>query len=65
MVRVLSVVILLVAACAPDKSNNNQKANSPCVHIGDSCQFAAGKLGVCVAPQGCTGSSCLICQSQH
>jgi hypothetical protein len=36
-----------------------------CKRFGDSCEFSPGKLGTCVAREGCAGSDCLFCQSQH
>ena len=62
MLVVLLVVIgsLSLSACPPAK---NDAPPATCSKVGDSCTFAAGKLGLCVEPAD--GGSALICQSQH
>ncbi len=46
-----------------------KKSPSPtgatCARIGQSCEFARGKLGTCVQRDDCTGNDCFVCQSQH
>jgi hypothetical protein len=70
--RVLCFTICLfslVFGCSPKRKDNGGTQQAPtlarCTRVGDTCEFAPGKLGVCVAPEGCTKSGCLLCQSQH
>jgi len=65
MLRCVRLSILLVLSacvlgCPPTKS---EAPPTTCAHVGDTCTFAPGKLGMCVEPAD--GSSALICQSQH
>jgi hypothetical protein len=59
------VLLLTIAGCPSKRDDRKAPLKTTCAHYGDSCEFAPGKLGVCIAPEGCTASSCLICQSQH
>lgn len=36
-----------------------------CAAVGQRCQVGPGKLGTCVAIDGCRGDRCFVCQSQH
>ena len=68
MTRPLLVALaLMLAGCPP--SGAGPKPVGDCAKEGESCTFAAGKLGTCVAkPPPCTpstGESCFVCQSQH
>jgi hypothetical protein len=65
VLKFLLPFVVIGAACAPKKYDDNQSSKAHCTRVGDTCEFTAGKLGVCIAPEGCTKSSCLICQSQH
>jgi hypothetical protein len=51
------------------KAPLGQKVRPPstgwCKHFGDPCEFSPGKLGTCIAREGCSGGDCLFCQSQH
>lgn len=60
----LLAVVLLLLGCPP---RSEDKASASCTRIGDTCTYAPGKLGTCVAKDGCTaeGAACLVCQSQH
>jgi hypothetical protein len=41
-------------------------APSQCAKVGDSCEYAPGKLGVCIDVQMAAGGTPkLVCQSQH
>jgi hypothetical protein len=50
-----------VLACPPTKKSDAPPTT--CAHVGDTCTFAPGKLGLCIEPAD--GSDGLICQSQH
>ncbi len=65
MRRLLILGLFLVAGCSRGDLRKQPTVAKHCAHDGDSCEFAPGKLGICVAPEGCTQSRCLICQSQH
>lgn len=56
--------VFALTGCPPEH-NESQIAARPCKRFGDSCVYSAGKLGTCVMREGCTGQSCLFCQSQH
>lgn len=57
---------LLLCGCPPKQGDEQQPQPAKvCTRIGDMCEYQPGKLGVCVAPEGCTQSRCLLCQSQH
>jgi len=60
----LFIALIVATSCA---RGDLKRESTPkrCEHDGDTCEFAPGKLGICVAPEGCTQSRCLICQSQH
>ncbi len=62
MRRMLFLACVVVLGC-PTRST--PAAPKPCTKVGDSCQFAPGKLGTCVARDDCQGQNCLVCQSQH
>ncbi|HEY8072854.1 MAG TPA: hypothetical protein VIF62_02060 [Labilithrix sp.] len=64
------VLALFVLGCPPkedkDKSAPATGATAACSRIGQSCEFAPGKLGTCVQRDDCpAGGSCFVCQSQH
>lgn len=62
MRRAACLLALVLLGCPP---KTDEKAPSACTKVGDTCTVAAGKLGTCVAKDDCTGSACLVCQSQH
>ncbi len=69
---VAASVALLLLGCPPKDDNNANKAapassvGGACSKIGQSCEFAPGKLGTCVQRDDCpAGGSCFVCQSQH
>jgi hypothetical protein len=67
--RALLIFAALALCSCPPRSDNGSKSSEPvttCTHVGQSCLFAPGKLGLCVERTGpCEGSGCIICQSQH
>jgi len=66
MRQLLILAVALAMGCSPKGGSDKPKATpTRCTQFGETCEFAPGKLGVCVAPDGCTTSSCLVCQSQH
>jgi|GEM_PF-1334188 len=67
----LAAFTLALGGC-PSRSNGSSPSPSSsgsgpsaCTTFGESCQYAPGKLGSCVARPDCTGDGCLVCQSQH
>ena len=58
--------VLALAGCPPatDKKPLPTDPNA-CAKIGQSCEFAPGKLGTCVQRDDCTGPHRFVCQSQH
>lgn len=60
------VVAALVAGCPPSEKKEPAKQEG-CARVGQNCEVSPGKLGTCVAKEGCTESqpSCFTCQSQH
>lgn len=64
---VLVLVPLLIAGCPPAQQNGKPEAGTTaCTALGQSCEFAPGKLGTCVQNDNCgSGSACFVCQSQH
>jgi hypothetical protein len=60
------VLVVLVAGCPPSSQRREQKLEA-CARVGQTCEYSAGKLGTCVAKDGCTDASpsCFTCQSQH
>ncbi len=61
MRALLLVAVMLLCACPPGDGGPAKT----CVKAGSTCVFEPGKLGVCVAREGCQGDGCLACQSQH
>lgn len=54
----------LLVAC--EKGAPAPKADAAvCTTVGQSCEFAPGKLGTCVHRDDCTAEPCMVCQSQH
>jgi hypothetical protein len=57
--------------CPPPGSGGGADAGrssgAVCVHAGDTCDFAPGKIGVCTEKvEGCQGvASCYVCASLH
>ncbi len=76
---VLLTLPLTLAACppptdkaaGPDASVTSRSGDAPaaCTKVGQSCTFAAGKLGTCIQKDDCkdpsSGGACFVCQSQH
>ncbi|HYQ41615.1 MAG TPA: hypothetical protein VER11_06600 [Polyangiaceae bacterium] len=61
----LILLVMSVTGCPERHQNQGRPSLPPCRKFGDSCEFAPGKLGSCVLRDGCTGSECFTCQSQH
>ena len=70
----LTAFALLIAASlltgCPRSTAGKNDVVATCSAVGQSCQYAEGKLGVCVASaQPCDGGpeghGCFVCQSQH
>jgi hypothetical protein len=60
------VFALLLMACPPAQQKAAvDAAPSICTAVGQSCEFAPGKLGSCVHRDDCTTEPCMVCQSQH
>jgi hypothetical protein len=57
---ILLLLCVCALACPPTKS---EAPPATCTHVGDTCTFAPGKLGMCIEPAD--GNDGLICQSQH
>lgn len=57
--RALPLLLLLLTGCPAEKV---QPPKATCQKVGDSCEFAPGKLGLCVEP---VNGGTLLCQSQH
>jgi hypothetical protein len=55
-------VLLLLQGCRGVATTTDAGA---CTRVGDSCTYAAGKLGLCVELEHDAGPPTLICQSQH
>lgn len=52
-------------ACPEHTESNAVPGLKPCASVGQTCQFAPGKLGSCVFIDGCKQENCFVCQSQH
>lgn len=69
----LAALALALFGCPPASDKAASDGGSPaalakplgCAKVGDSCEFAPGKLGSCVHVDDCTNEPCLVCQSQH
>jgi hypothetical protein len=61
--------VLGILGCTPPPSAQSSDASTTaagaCVHEGDRCTFAEGKIGLCTAKPGCQGDGCLVCMSLH
>jgi hypothetical protein len=60
----LALVAFVLAGC-PEKVSPAKADASACTKIGQSCEYAPGKLGSCVQQDDCATPPCLVCQSQH
>ena len=60
------LVAVLVAGCPPSEKKAPTKQEG-CTRVGQNCEFSPGKLGTCVAKDGCAEAApaCFTCQSQH
>lgn len=59
-------VLFLVTGCPSRAQNKGAPSGLPaCAKFGDNCEFSPGKLGSCIVRDGCTGTGCFVCQSQH
>jgi len=56
---------LLLVACPKGSTTTSDAAKAACAKVGDSCEFAPGKLGLCIELEGDSGKTSLVCQSQH
>jgi hypothetical protein len=62
----LFFLCIFLAACPPDDKKGPPPAKTEgCTRIGQTCEFAPGKLGTCVQRDDCTTPPCFTCQSQH
>lgn len=64
------LLALPLLGCPPsdkEKQKATPAAAEGCTKFGQTCEVSPGKLGTCVARDGCTaeGAACLVCQSQH
>lgn len=57
--RLALLLSLVLTACPGQKL---EKPVTTCSKAGQSCEYAPGKLGLCVEP---VNGGALICQSQH
>jgi hypothetical protein len=73
-VRRVAVAVALSAplllACPPDDKKAPAGATTAaptkaCTKVGQSCEYAPGKLGTCVQKDDCRTNDCFDCQSQH
>lgn len=68
-IRTIAAAALLALCGCPPESTGSKKSSEPvetCTSAGQSCKFAEGKLGLCVArTEPCNGQPCFMCQSQH
>jgi hypothetical protein len=56
----------LLLACPPDDKKTPAPATpKTCEKVGQSCEYAPGKLGTCVQKDDCKTGNCFDCQSQH
>jgi hypothetical protein len=65
---VASAALALLAGCPPANKSEKKPAEDTkaCARVGQQCEFSPGKLGTCVALDGCaTPAACIVCQSQH
>jgi len=66
--RALAVAVALSLLACPPSQKSDPKPSEACARVGQSCEFSPGKLGTCVAKDGCTDTTnpaCFVCQSQH
>ena len=62
MIRVALAVLLLTSCRGVATATADA---GPCTKVNDSCEYAPGKLGLCVEVQAEAGPPTLLCQSQH
>jgi hypothetical protein len=63
-----TIALAALAGCPPANKTEKKPAEDTkaCVRLGQQCEFSPGKLGSCVALDGCaTPAACIVCQSQH
>ncbi len=66
MMRIMLALSLLLVACPPAAKKSSVDASTgACTSVGQTCDFAPGKLGSCVKRDDCTAEPCMVCQSQH
>ena len=67
MRRILICCAVLLLGCPPSEKKEAPAEKGSCAKIGQSCEYAPGKLGTCVMKDGCTdpAPACFVCQSQH
>jgi len=67
----LLAVSVGASGCPPPSSSSRADAGrasgAVCVHAGDTCDYAPGKIGVCTEKvEGCQGvATCYVCASLH
>ena len=61
MHRIASLLLVLLTACPAEKKKSEPVQT--CTAVGQSCNFAPGKLGLCI--ESVDGNPKFICQSQH
>ncbi len=59
------LALALVLAGCPEKGSPAKADAAACTKVGQSCEYAPGKLGSCVQQDDCATPPCLVCQSQH
>ena len=67
MTKGLAWLVVLCALGCPAQTDRKSapRGAASCTRVGDSCEFAPGKLGTCVRRDDCAVEPCLTCQSQH
>lgn len=61
----LAMAAVLLACPPDDKRAPAPAVTSACERVGQSCEYAPGKLGTCVQKDDCKTGNCFVCQSQH
>lgn len=64
MTRLQWLALLLLVGCSRGPSKPTEAPVTVCTKVGQSCEFAPGKLGLCIELEK-NGKLALACQSQH
>lgn len=64
MTRLRWLAPLLLLACSRGPGKPTDAPVTVCTKVGQSCEFAPGKLGLCIELEK-NGKPALACQSQH